>query len=147
METNCGYSFDGVISCDEETKEVRVLDCYCITLSNKTVAGECFMRKFYRIRVRHCIHKIGPLRRLGQLTHCARTGDKTGLVVGAMKYIGGRYVCTCTMHGLHTYFLPHEPYIVANVLEGSMYECPHNAPSFSLVYYHLRMYIDLLPFM
>ena len=27
------YSFDGVVSCDEETKEVRVLDCYCITLS------------------------------------------------------------------------------------------------------------------
>ena len=27
----------------------------------------------------------------------------------------------------------HEPYIVANVLEGSMYEFPpHNAPSFSL---------------
>ena len=33
------YSFDGVVSCDEETKEVRVLDCYCITLSNKTVAS------------------------------------------------------------------------------------------------------------
>ena len=42
------------------------------------------------------------------------------------------------MRGLHTHFPPHEPYIVAN---GSMYECPpHNAPSFSLVYYHLRMY-------
>ena len=27
METNCGYSFDGVISCDEGTKEVRVSDC------------------------------------------------------------------------------------------------------------------------
>ena len=39
------------------------------------------------------------------------------------------------MRGLYTHFPPHEPYIVTN---GS---CPpHNAPSFSLVYYHLRMY-------
>ena len=45
-ECECGYSFDGVVSCDEETKEVRVLDCYCITFdstSNKTVVGECFV--------------------------------------------------------------------------------------------------------
>ena len=45
-ECDCGYSFDGVVSCDEETKEVRVLDCYCITFdstSNKTVVGECFV--------------------------------------------------------------------------------------------------------
>ena len=45
-DCDCGYSFDGVVSCDEETKEVRVLDCYCITFdstSNKTVVGECFV--------------------------------------------------------------------------------------------------------
>ena len=35
-----------MVSCDEGTKEVRVLDCYCITFdstSNKTVVGECFV--------------------------------------------------------------------------------------------------------
>ena len=37
-ECECGYSFDGVVSCDEGTKEsqsVRLLT------SNKTVVGEC----------------------------------------------------------------------------------------------------------
>ena len=45
-DCECGYSFNGVVSCDEGTKEVRVLDCYCITFdstSNKTVVGECFV--------------------------------------------------------------------------------------------------------
>ena len=45
-ECECGYSFNDVVSCDEETKEVRVLDCYCVTFdstSNKTVVGECFV--------------------------------------------------------------------------------------------------------
>ena len=33
------------------------------------------------------------------------------------------------------------PILLLMYLEGSMYECPpHNAPSLSLVYYHLRMY-------
>ena len=34
-ECECGYSFDGVVSCDEGTKEVRVLDCYCITFVSR----------------------------------------------------------------------------------------------------------------
>ena len=43
-ECKCGHKFDGVVSCDEETREVRVLHCYCITYdstTNKTVLGEC----------------------------------------------------------------------------------------------------------
>ena len=43
-ECKCGHKFYGVVSCDEETREVRVLDCYCITYdstTNKTVLGEC----------------------------------------------------------------------------------------------------------
>ena len=40
----CGHTFHGVVSCDEDTKEVRVLDCFCMTFDssrNKTVVGEC----------------------------------------------------------------------------------------------------------
>ena len=43
-ECKCGHIFDGVVSCNEETREVRVLDCYCITYdsaTNKTVLGGC----------------------------------------------------------------------------------------------------------
>ena len=40
----CGHTFDGIVSCDENTKQVGVIDCYCITFdstSNTTVVGEC----------------------------------------------------------------------------------------------------------
>ena len=43
-ECHCGHTFDGVVSCDEDTKQVRVLDCFCMTFDqsrNKTVLGEC----------------------------------------------------------------------------------------------------------
>ena len=43
----CGSSIDGVVQCNEETKEVGILDCYCMTLGtygNHTieVVGPCF---------------------------------------------------------------------------------------------------------
>ena len=41
------------------------------------------------------------------------TGDKTGMVVSVL--VGGSH--TCILRGLHTYFPPHEPYIVANDCE------------------------------
>ena len=44
-ECHCGHSIDRVVSCDEESKEVKVLDCYCMTLDselNETVVGACF---------------------------------------------------------------------------------------------------------
>ena len=44
----CGNTFDGIISCDEYTKEVEVEDCYCITLdytstrnTTRPVMGQC----------------------------------------------------------------------------------------------------------
>ena len=40
----CGHTFDGIVSCDENTKQVGIIDCYCITFdsaSNTTVVGEC----------------------------------------------------------------------------------------------------------
>ena len=40
----CGHTFDGIVSCDENTKQVGVIDCYCITFdsaSNTTVVREC----------------------------------------------------------------------------------------------------------
>ena len=43
-ECQCGHTFHGVVSCNEDTKEVRVLDCFCMTFDtsrNKTVVGEC----------------------------------------------------------------------------------------------------------
>ena len=43
-ECQCGHTFHGEVSCDQNTKEVRVLDCFCITVDhsrNKTVLGEC----------------------------------------------------------------------------------------------------------
>ena len=43
-DCECGHSLGGVVSCNEDTKEVGVLDCFCITFdstSNKTVVGEC----------------------------------------------------------------------------------------------------------
>ena len=43
-ECHCGHIFDGVVSCDEDKKQVRVLDCFCVTFDqsrNKTVLGEC----------------------------------------------------------------------------------------------------------
>ena len=44
-ECQCGHTFHGVVSCDEDTKEVRVLDCFCMTFDssrNTTVVGGCF---------------------------------------------------------------------------------------------------------
>ena len=41
----CGESYYDVVSCDEVTKEVGVLDCYCMTFDsrhNVTVLGACF---------------------------------------------------------------------------------------------------------
>ena len=41
----CGSDIHGAISCDKETKEVSILDCYCMTndsTCNQTVVGPCF---------------------------------------------------------------------------------------------------------
>ena len=42
---HCGDSIHDVVSCDEQTKEVKVLDCFCMTndlATNQTVVGACF---------------------------------------------------------------------------------------------------------
>ena len=42
---HCGHNFDGIVSCDESTKEVKVLDCYCVTYNSEhkeDVVGSCF---------------------------------------------------------------------------------------------------------
>ena len=40
---HCGSTLDGVVTCNEQTKEVMVLDCYCMTndSANQTVVGAC----------------------------------------------------------------------------------------------------------
>ena len=40
---HCGSTVHGVVTCNEQTKEVMVLDCYCMTTdsTNKTVVGAC----------------------------------------------------------------------------------------------------------
>ena len=40
---HCGSTLDGVVTCNEQTKEVMVLDCYCMTTdsTNQTVVGTC----------------------------------------------------------------------------------------------------------
>ena len=40
---HCGSTLYGVVTCNEQTKEVMVLDCYCMTLdsTNQTVVGTC----------------------------------------------------------------------------------------------------------
>ena len=41
---HCGDSIHDVVSCDEQTKEVKVLDCFCMTndlATNQTVIGAC----------------------------------------------------------------------------------------------------------
>ena len=41
---HCGSDLDGVVQCDSETKEVAVLDCYCLTndyTKNVPVVGSC----------------------------------------------------------------------------------------------------------
>ena len=41
----CGETYYDTVSCDEDTKEVGVLDCYCMTFDsthNATVLGACF---------------------------------------------------------------------------------------------------------
>ena len=41
----CGETYDDAVSCDEDTKDVGVLDCYCMTFDsthNVTVLGACF---------------------------------------------------------------------------------------------------------
>ena len=41
----CGTEIYGAVECNEHTKEVKVLDCYCMTTdnaSNITVVGKCF---------------------------------------------------------------------------------------------------------
>ena len=38
----CGRDLDGIVQCDPETKELSVLDCYCITSNGRnTVVGSC----------------------------------------------------------------------------------------------------------
>jgi len=40
----CGSDIHGAVSCDKETKEVSILDCYCMTHDstiNQTVVGQC----------------------------------------------------------------------------------------------------------
>ena len=42
---HCGYSLHDVVTCDEYTEEITVLDCYCMTTDttcNKAVVGDCF---------------------------------------------------------------------------------------------------------
>ena len=42
---HCGDSIRDVVSCDEQTKEVEILDCFCMTndlATNQTVVGACF---------------------------------------------------------------------------------------------------------
>ena len=45
----CGNDIDGAISCNESTKEVAILDCYCMTYNESTgpVVGTCLY---------NCIH-------------------------------------------------------------------------------------------
>ena len=40
---HCGSTVHGVVTCNEQTKEVMVLDCYCMTTdsANQTVVGAC----------------------------------------------------------------------------------------------------------
>ena len=40
---HCGSTVHGVVTCNEQTKEVMVLDCYCMTndSTNQTVVGAC----------------------------------------------------------------------------------------------------------
>ena len=41
----CGDSIRDVVSCDEQTKEVKIIDCFCMThdsVTNQTVVGACF---------------------------------------------------------------------------------------------------------
>ena len=40
---HCGSTLDGIVTCNEQTKEVMVLDCYCMTTdsTNQTVVGAC----------------------------------------------------------------------------------------------------------
>ena len=40
---HCGSTVHGVVTCNEQTKEVMVLDCYCMTnhSANQTVVGAC----------------------------------------------------------------------------------------------------------
>ena len=46
----CGNDVHGAIKCDDSTKEVRILDCYCMTYNNLTgpVVGPC---------IYNCIHR------------------------------------------------------------------------------------------
>ena len=41
---HCGSTVYGAVTCNEQTKEVMVLDCYCMTTdsTNQTVVGKCF---------------------------------------------------------------------------------------------------------
>ena len=41
---HCGSTVHGAVTCNEQTKEVMVLDCYCMTTdsTNQTVVGACF---------------------------------------------------------------------------------------------------------
>ena len=42
---HCGDSIHDVVSCDEHTKEIKILDCFCMTndlATNQTVVGTCF---------------------------------------------------------------------------------------------------------
>ena len=95
----CGQSFDGIISCDESTKEVKVLDCYCVTCNSEykeAVVGSCFFNcgnksKHDKASVYHPIpsktHDVND----GVCDYLNRTGNlcgkcKSGLATQAYSY-------------------------------------------------------------
>ena len=45
---HCGSTVHGAVTCNEQTKEVMVLDCYCMTTdsTNQTVVGSCIYNCF-----------------------------------------------------------------------------------------------------
>ena len=89
----CGESYDDTVSCNEDTKEVGVLDCYCMTFDstlNATVLGACFLNcenvtKSYNDFIYHNVPRDIASANNSVCGYLYRTGTLCG------QYIDGYY--------------------------------------------------------
>ena len=82
----CGESYYDAVSCDEVTKEVGVLDCYCMTFDtthNVTVLGACFYNcvnntGFYHLFIYHHVPRYIASANNSVCGYLYRTGTLCG---------------------------------------------------------------------
>ena len=109
----CGSDIHGAVLCDKETKEVSILDCYCMTrdsTSSQTVVGPCFfncanMTRSYQDSVYHRV-PANPSQLEQTCSYLHRGGTLCGKCVGGYVPPAYSYDLECIKgtHGSHNWW-------------------------------------------